>query len=265
MIYLWHLLTKGYMMGNPQSESLLSNETNRVKNALVLIISSEGVSILDNPKKTRALLLDYCFGNNKREIILLEQLLNEQIHTELVRLKNAVPYSIHSVNLMNKILETHPFDETLARWGIDTLAITLGIIQSAPCSTQRPAVQPAAHIIKDSPTRPVTIKETAKIYDVTFYSEPPGAEIFINGKSHGFSPLSIPLGNGTYCVSGSLPDYDNWKRDISIPYELFVRIELKKKMKVKPKRSMTPYFNRLPKSPTPENQGILGRIKDKFK
>ena len=242
-----------------------SNNTNCVKNALILIIHSEGTSILDNPKKTRALLLDYCTGNNKREIVLLEQLLNEQIHKDLVRQKETVPYPILSVNLAQKVLGNHPFDETLTRWGIDTLAIALGVLQSAPRSQQKPVVQPAKQIRNVTSPIHVKTKDMTKIYNVNFYSEPPGAEIAINRIVQGFSPLSIPMSEGTYCVSGSLPDYENWIRDISVPYELFVRIELKKKKKVKPKRSMTPYFNRLPKAPTPENQGILGRIKDTFK
>jgi len=261
MICLWHLLIKSDMMRNSQSESLSSTDMNRVKNALVLIIHSEGISILDNPKKTRALLLDYCSGNNKREIILLEQLLNERIHTDLVRQKNTMPYSILSVNLINKVLETHPFDETLARWGIDTLALALGIIQSAPCSQQKPAVQSAEHIRKDSPPKPVTVKETAKIYAVNFYSEPLGAQIFINGKFQGSSPLSIPLKRGTYLVSCSFPFYEDWMRDVLIPKELNIRIELIKKQT----GTKSTYSNSLQKAPTPENQGILDKIKDSFR
>ena len=238
-----------------------SGDSNCVKAALSSILQSEGNSILDNPKKTKALLLDYCSGNNKREITLLEQLLNEKVHTDLVRQKNTVPYSILSVNLTRKILDNHPLDEDLVRKGIDTLAITLGVIKTVPMPQQKPETL-KEHIRKDTSTLPVKLNSIQqKSFNVNFYSEPPGAEIFINGKFQGSSPLTLPLKQGSYFVSSSLSTYEDWKRDITVPDELYIRIELNKKQSgIKPI-----YPNCLQKAPTPENQGILDKIRDSFK
>ena len=102
-----------------------------------------------------------------------------------------------------------------------------------------------------------------KSFNVNFYSEPPGAEIFINGKFQGSSPLTLPLKQGSYFVSSSLSTYEDWKRDITVPDELYIRIELNKKQTGTKSTyaSVTP----LQKAPTPENQGILDKIKDSFK
>jgi hypothetical protein len=240
-----------------------SGDSNCVKAALSSILQSEGNSVLDNPKKTKALLLDYCSGNNKREITLLEQLLNEKVHTDLIRPKNIVPYSILSVNLTKKILDNHPFDEDLVRKGIDTLAITLGVITTIPKPQQKPETL-NEYIRKDTSSFPVTVNDLKqKSFNVNFYSEPPGAEIFINGKFQGSSPLTLPLKQGSYFVSSSLSTYEDWKRDITVPDELYIRIELNKKQTGTKSTyaSVTP----LQKAPTPENQGILDKIKDSFK
>lgn len=238
-----------------------SGDSNCVKAALSSILQSEGNSILDNPKKTKALLLDYCSGNNKREITLLEQLLNEKVHTDLIRQKNIVPYSILSVNLTRKILDNHPFDEDLVRRGIDTLAIMLGVIKTVPKPQQKPEAL-LEYNRKDTSPSPMTVNDLKqKSFNVTFYSEPPGAEIFINGKFQGSSPLTLPLKQGSYFVSSSLSTYEDWKRDISVPDELYIRIELKKKQS----GIKSIYPTSLQKAPTPENQGILDKIKDSFK
>ena len=239
-----------------------SEDSNCVKAALSSILQSEGNSILDNPKKTKALLLDYCSGNNKREIILLEQLLNEKVHTDLIRQKNIIPYSILSVNLTSKILDNHPFNEDLVRRGIDTLAIALGVIKTVPKPAQKPGVPKVEHIGKGTPPPPVTVNDTKqKSFNVNFYSEPPGAEIFINGKFQGYSPVTLLLKQGSHFVSSSLSTCEDWKRDITVPDELYIRIKLNKKQT----GTKSTYSTSLQKAPTPENRGFLDKIKDSFK
>lgn len=242
----------------------LSGDKNCVKAALSSILQSEGNSILDDPKKTKALLLDYCSGNNKREITLLEQLLNEKVHTDLLRQKNIVPYTILSVNLTKKILDNHPYDEDLVRQGIETLAITLGIIKTVPKPRQKPTIPLIEHTSKNTSIPPVKVNELKqKSFNVNFFSEPTGADIIINGKFQGFSPLTLPLQQGSYFVSSSLSTYEDWKRDITVPDELYIRIELNKKQ-TGTKSSNSRVFP-LQKAPTPENQGFLDKIKDSFK
>lgn len=193
---------------------------------------------------------------------MLEQLLSEQIHTDLIRQKNAVPYSILSDNLTKKILDNHPYDEDLVRQGIETLAITLGVIQSAPQARQKPVVPPIKHTRNNTPPAPLINNETKqKTFDVIFNSEPFGAQIFINGKFQGSSPLTLPLKKGSYFVSSSLPTYEDWTRDIIVPNELYIRIELDKKQT----GTKSTYSNSLQKAPTPENQGILDKIRESFK
>ena len=115
-----------------QSPPAKTVDQNCIHKILKSILQSEGIAILDNPKRVRALLSDHCAGDWKREIILLERLLDEKTHLELIRQKNFVSYEILSANLTNRILENHPFDKDLVESGIDNLALALEIIKTVP-------------------------------------------------------------------------------------------------------------------------------------
>lgn len=123
-----------------------------MKKALFSIIRSEGLKILDNPKRVRALLSDHCLGKNKREILLLERLLAEEVHTDLLRQKDSVPYRILSANITRNILADHPLDAALVGWGTDTLAEALGISKKDPVESSPGAVSP---VIPPLPVPPV--------------------------------------------------------------------------------------------------------------
>jgi tetratricopeptide (TPR) repeat protein len=112
--------------------STISNDHNCIGQSLSLIIKTEGVSILDDPKRVRSLLADHCSGENKREIVLLTHLLEEQVHRDLIRDKDSIPYNLLSANITQRILANHPFDIHLVQWGIDTISVALGIIQNVP-------------------------------------------------------------------------------------------------------------------------------------
>lgn len=131
MISLSFFSTQDHLMGS-QSTPGTQLDQNCISKTMKSILQSEGIEILDNPKRVRALLSDHCAGDWKREIILLERLLDEKIHLELIRQKNSVSYEVLSSNLTNRILANHPFDKDLVESGIDNLAVALEIIKAVP-------------------------------------------------------------------------------------------------------------------------------------
>jgi tetratricopeptide (TPR) repeat protein len=128
--------------------STFSNDHNCIGQSLSSIIKTEGVSILDDPKRVRSLLADHCSGGNKREIVLLTHLLEEQVHHDLIRDKDSIPYNLLSANITQRILANHPFDIHLVQWGIDTISAALGIIQNVPRdqSISKPLQNPSSNI-----------------------------------------------------------------------------------------------------------------------
>jgi tetratricopeptide (TPR) repeat protein len=140
-------------MGSQSNLSNFSNSSDQdcISNAMRSIIQSEGVAILDNPKKVRALLSDYCpGGDHKREIVLLERLLDEKVHSDIIRQKDSVTFDILSENLTNRILANHPFDIQLVQWGIDTISVTLGVIPNVR------RYQPSSpYVSRDGPNKPI--------------------------------------------------------------------------------------------------------------
>lgn len=127
-------------MSPPLTQGRNTNQ-NCIRKTILSIIQSEGVTILDNPKRVRALLSDYCAGEYKREIVLLERLLDEKIHLELIRQKKSLSYDMLSVNLTNRILVNHPFDKDLVESCIDNLALALEIIKIVP-ERNPPSIKP---------------------------------------------------------------------------------------------------------------------------
>jgi len=103
-----------------------------IKRVLKSLIETEGNELLNDPKRVRALLSDHCVGEMKRQIIVIERLLEENIHHELLKQKDTIAYELLSSNLALRILANHPFDKSLVTDGIDNLAFVLDIITIHP-------------------------------------------------------------------------------------------------------------------------------------
>ena len=119
-------------MGSPTAPSPTFSDDDCITRSLISIIKSEGVSIFDEPKRVRALLADHCSGEKKREIVIITRLLEEMVHQDLIRDKDSIPYNLLSTNITQRVCANHPFDIQLVQWGIDTISVALGIIQTAP-------------------------------------------------------------------------------------------------------------------------------------
>jgi len=105
-----------------------SNDRDCIERSLTSRINKEGITILDDPKRLQGFLADDCSGENKREIVLLTHLLEEQVHKDLIQGKDSIPFNLLSANITQRILANHPFDVQLVQWGIDTISFALGII-----------------------------------------------------------------------------------------------------------------------------------------
>jgi tetratricopeptide (TPR) repeat protein len=106
----------------------ITTDQDCIRKTMGSILKTEGVAILDNPKRVRALLSDLCAGDFKREILIIERLLEDHVHDDLLRQKETTPFEILRTNIIKRICANHPLDETLVESGTDTLAVALGII-----------------------------------------------------------------------------------------------------------------------------------------
>lgn len=145
----------GYSISNPKS----SNNWDCISKALGLILQNEGMDILNNSKKVKALLSDLCAGDFKREILIIERLLEDHVHDNLLRQKETTPFEILRTNVIKRICANHPLNETLVGSGTDTLAIALGIIHEPIPSrhshtntsyNQDNIVSPKTSVLKDN-------------------------------------------------------------------------------------------------------------------
>jgi hypothetical protein len=88
--------------------------------------------------------------------------------------------------------------------------------QPAPAvaAPQRSSPMPAP-VRPASPAQEVTPEKTEKVM-CKFNSTPSGAEITLDGKYVGSTPSEIGLTTGTHVVVFSLPDFTQWKRDLTV-------------------------------------------------
>jgi eukaryotic-like serine/threonine-protein kinase len=73
--------------------------------------------------------------------------------------------------------------------------------------------------LEDARELDVTLKPAAKKFNLDVSSTPPGAQVFLNGKPAGNTPLTTAVAPGTYLVSLQMADHKEWKRQVEIQDE----------------------------------------------
>jgi hypothetical protein len=91
------------------------------------IVKTYGETIIENPKKLRALLKDLCQGQNTREINAIISSLEEKIPHEILKLKNTVPWNILSSQLKKRLSENTYYSDELVTWSIYSWASALEV------------------------------------------------------------------------------------------------------------------------------------------
>ncbi|MBN2004767.1 MAG: hypothetical protein JXA21_15525 [Anaerolineae bacterium] len=100
------------------------------------LILEYGPAILEDTRRCRALLLDYC-SSYPREVNVLIKALEEGIPASLRVLTInsgmalAVPPALRLAQLAQQLVDMWMFEETAARWAVETWALALDVIQPA--------------------------------------------------------------------------------------------------------------------------------------
>jgi len=116
------------VLKSPPPHTQINNPIDSIpRERLCEIVKTYGETIIENPKKLRALLKDLCLGKNTREINVIMSALDENIPHELLKSKNAVPLNILLAQLKKRLSENTYYSEDLVTWSVECWALALGI------------------------------------------------------------------------------------------------------------------------------------------
>ena len=90
------------------------------------IVAQFGVSVLENPRRCRALLMDFC-GSYKGEINLIVMAVQEHIPTDLQNASPGIPQPVLFGWLTRRLEEAYFLPEDAARWAVESCAEALDI------------------------------------------------------------------------------------------------------------------------------------------
>ncbi len=125
-------------------------------NTLKQLIRQHGTGLVNEPRRVRALLLDFC-AQHKREVRILSAVAEEGVAAVLLRDGGKIPLSILLSRSIKKLHDELGFDQALAEWAIATWAEALGfdIPSSATPKQAPPANAHIAPITQQGSNRPI--------------------------------------------------------------------------------------------------------------
>ena len=89
------------------------------------IIKRYGLTLVDDPRRVRALLLDHC-GQYRREIFVLAQAQEEAVAEDLLEIPDSVPLTMLLSQLTHRLVENRALSPDAARWSVESWAYALG-------------------------------------------------------------------------------------------------------------------------------------------
>lgn len=100
------------------------------------LIERFGAELIDDPRRTRALLNDFC-GEHRREIAALVDAQEQGIPAALLEPAAWLPAEAQRKRLAQKLLDNLPFSQEAAHWAVDAWAEALGVAAPPPGRVQR--------------------------------------------------------------------------------------------------------------------------------
>ena len=91
------------------------------------IIIQYGHSLCEDPRRTEALLRDFC-GEHKREINVIVSALKERVAADLLASQKGVPQEILLARLTKRLQDNLALTKDAARWAVESWALALGTI-----------------------------------------------------------------------------------------------------------------------------------------
>jgi F-box protein 11 len=102
------------------------------------LIAEYGLALIDDPRRCKALLKDYC-GQHKREIHVLISALQQGVAAELRSSPKNLPYCLPAARLAQRLHDQLGVTPEFAAWAVESWALALGMIVE-PVITVPPAV-----------------------------------------------------------------------------------------------------------------------------
>jgi holliday junction DNA helicase RuvB len=97
-----------------------------VREKLIQLIARFGRDLCDDPRRCEALLRDVC-GERKREIFVLVSAARERVGADLLESASGLPVEVLLGRLTKRLHENLGLPDNLARWGVESWAVALGI------------------------------------------------------------------------------------------------------------------------------------------
>ncbi len=99
-----------------------------------------GQSVVSDPRRCKALLLDYC-GQHRREIFVLNAAQEERIANDLQDNKGGIPLPVLIAQLTQRLVDNRALAEDAARWAVEVWAYALRLTDGET-TTPPPIVAP---------------------------------------------------------------------------------------------------------------------------
>lgn len=88
------------------------------------IIQRYGLTLVDDPRRVRALLLDLC-GQYRREIFVLVQAQEDGVAEDLLEVPDSIPLEMLVSQLTHRLVENRALSQDAARWSVESWAYAL--------------------------------------------------------------------------------------------------------------------------------------------
>ncbi|MGC9397356.1 MAG: hypothetical protein ACP5J4_21130 [Anaerolineae bacterium] len=137
----------------------MNNET---RQKLREIVDTYGQSVVNDPRRCKALLLDLC-GQHRREIFVLSAAQEEHVANDLQDIRGGIPLPVLVAQLTRRLVDNRALAEDAARWAVDAWAYALRMtdgeppptVDSVPEPVKPPLVPDTPLPSPDTPAQPV--------------------------------------------------------------------------------------------------------------
>jgi len=107
------------------------------------IVDKYGRSVVNDPRRCKALLLDLC-GQHRREIFVLNAAQEEHIANDLQDIKGGIPLPVLIAQLTRRLVDNRALAENAARWAVEAWAYALHLTDDEPSPVVEVESQPDA-------------------------------------------------------------------------------------------------------------------------
>jgi hypothetical protein len=113
-----------------------------VRQILGQIVTKFGTAVAEDARRCEAILRDLC-GQHRKAINVLVSAVKEKVVSELLNSSGGIPPQVLLARLSKKLHDSAGIDERLARWGVQSWALALGVIAPHTISNAASTAQTA--------------------------------------------------------------------------------------------------------------------------